>query len=123
MKHLPYVLAVVSLMGGRALYAAGPLPTPSASPASQTTKAKSTQPKSKSQAVSAEFVAYDANTKTMTVKDANGQTSSAPLESKAIKEVSQLHLKSGDHVMLTWRNNAQGEHQAVTDIKAAKTKA
>jgi hypothetical protein len=40
MKHLPYVLAVVSLIGGRALYAANPLPTPSASPASQTTKRK-----------------------------------------------------------------------------------
>ena len=70
--------------------------------------------------VSAEFVSYDANTKVITIKDDKGQTSTAPLQGGALREMSQMHLKAGDHLMVTCRDNARGEHQAVTDIKMAK---
>jgi hypothetical protein len=56
------------------------------------------------------------------VKDDKGQTSSAPLEGKALREVTALHLKAGDHVMVTCRDNEKGEHQAVTAIRTAKTR-
>jgi hypothetical protein len=72
--------------------------------------------------LNAEFVAYDVKTKTMTVKDEKGQTSSAPLQGRAIKEIGRLHLKAGDHLMVTCRDNAKGEHQAVIDIKPASSK-
>jgi DNA-binding response OmpR family regulator len=42
----------------------------------------------------------------------------AVLEGKALGEVA--HLKAGEKVMLTCRDNAQGEHQAITAIKPAK---
>jgi hypothetical protein len=70
--------------------------------------------------VNAEFVSYDANTKVITIKDDKGQTSTAPLQGRALREMSQMHLKAGDHLMVTCRDNAKGEHQAVTDIKLAK---
>lgn len=84
------------------------------------TKAK---PMPRTPVANAEFVSYDAKTKMVTVKDDKGQTSSATLEKHALSEVTKLHLKNGDHVMLTYRDNAKGEHQAVIDIKPAKAKA
>jgi hypothetical protein len=71
--------------------------------------------------MNAQFVSYDAGSKTVTLKDDKGQTSSAPLEGKAISEAS--HLKTNDKVRVTCRDNASGEHQAVTDIRAVKGKA
>ena len=52
-----------------------------------------------------------------TVKDGKGETA-VPLEGKALGEVA--HLKAGEKVMLTCRDNAQGEHQAITAITPAK---
>jgi hypothetical protein len=114
MKHTFSALAIASLVGISPLYAAPPLPQAAAQtrPATGTTSV-----------MNADFVAYDAKTKNITVKDEKGQTSSVLLEGRAVREIGQLHLKNGDHVMLTYRNNANGEHKAVTDIKPAKAKA
>lgn len=51
------------------------------------------------------------------MKDGKGETA-VPLEGKALGEVA--HLKAGEKVMLTCRDNAQGEHQAITAITPAK---
>jgi hypothetical protein len=71
----------------------------------------------KSHPVSAEFVSYDPVSKKATVKGEKGETA-VPLEGKALSEVT--HLKAGEKVMLTCRDNAQGEHEAITAIKPAK---
>src|SRR5262245_46367235 len=109
--------------------AAGPLVSqqPSHTTVAQTSKPQ-TATKAKPAApqmtpVNAEFVSYDAKKKTMTVKDDKGQTSSAKLEGKAVGAATRLHLKGGDHVMVTWRNNSKGEHQAITDVQPTKSQA
>jgi hypothetical protein len=68
--------------------------------------------------VSAEFVSYDPVAKKATVKDDKGETSAVPLEGKALGEIT--HVKASEKVMLTCRDNAQGEHEAITAIKPAK---
>jgi hypothetical protein len=116
MKNLILSVAVVVLVAPAAF---------AASASAQTAPAKSTATKHaaapKSHVVNAEFVSYDATSKTVTLKDDKGQTSSAPLEGKAISEAS--HLKANEKVRVTCRDNANGEHQAVTDIRAVKSKA
>jgi hypothetical protein len=120
MKNLILSVAVVVLVAPAAF---------AASTFAQTTPAKSTSKSTatkhaaapKTHVVNAEFVSYDAPSKTVTLKDDKGQTSSAPLEGKAISEAS--HLKANDKVRVTCRDNANGEHQAVTDIRAVKSKA
>ena len=44
---------------------------------------------------------------------------SARLEGKAVNEVAKL--KTGEKVMLTYRDNTSGEHLAVTNIQPAKS--
>lgn len=129
MKSAFLPLAMVSLLAIPTLHAAkGPQAQTTPKPA--TAQTSKPQPATNAWAtaarthgVSAEFVSYDATTKTLTMKDEKGQTSTAPLEGKAIREFAQLKLKNGDHVMLTCRDNTKGEHQAVTDIRTAKGKA
>jgi hypothetical protein len=70
--------------------------------------------------VQAEVVEYDAAKHTLTIKDDKGETSSAPVEGRAMSQAS--HLKKGEKVMLTCRDNANGELQAVTAIRPAKAK-
>jgi hypothetical protein len=127
MKRTLLLLTSLSLVGIPVLHAAGgpqtskPRRTSSAAADAPPTQAAPAKPATgKKQMARAEFVAYDASAKTITVKDANGQTSSTPVEGKAMAEVA--HLKKGDKVMLTWRDSATGEHQAVTAIRAAKGK-
>jgi hypothetical protein len=121
MKHGFLSVVVASLLAVPALHAASAqaaqAKTPQSKPAAQAQPASG-----QTHLVNADFVSYDAKTKMLMVKDDKGQTSSAPLEGRAIREVTQLHLKAGDHVMLTCRDNAKGQHQAVTEIKAAKAK-
>ena len=125
MKNLILSIAVVTLVAPAA-FAAERSQSAQAKPSAasaQTTPTKSTTkaPAAKTHVVNAEFVSYDATSKTVTLKDDKGQTSSAPVEGKAISEAS--HLKASAKVRVTCRDNANGEHQAVTDIKAAKSKA
>jgi hypothetical protein len=84
----------------------------------QTHATKAQTASGKTHMVSGEFVSYDPVAKKATVKDEKGQTSAVPLEGKAISEVA--HVKAGEKVMLTCRDNARGEHQAITAIKPAK---
>ena len=126
MKNLILSVAIVTLVAPAA-FAAGSSQSKPAKPSAssaQTTPAKSTKstkPASKTHVVNAEFVRYDASSKTVTLKDDKGQTSSAPVEGKAISAVA--HLKANEKVKVTCRDNANGEHQAVTDIHAVKSKA
>lgn len=127
MRHAVLSAVVASVLVVPALYAASPQVGQATPPSqAQTAKAKPAArahgAASQIHVVSAEFVSYDAKTKMVTMKDDKGQTSSAPLEGGAIREVTQLHLKAGDHVMVTCRDNAKGEHQAVTNIRTAKAK-
>jgi hypothetical protein len=75
-------------------------------------------PKMKTHDVSAEFVSFDAATKKITVKDDKGQTQTMALDSMAASEAKAL--QPGAKVTLTCRDNAQGEHEAITKIKPRK---
>jgi hypothetical protein len=129
MKNLFLSVAIVALVAPAAFAAGGSQASQPKSGAShaQATPAKSstkssTKPAMKTHVVNAEFVSYDATSKTITLKDDKGQTSTAPVEGKAISEAA--HLKANEKVRVTCRDNANGEHQAVTDIRAAsKSKA
>jgi hypothetical protein len=119
MKHAFLSLAMLSLLAVPVVHATA------APQAGQRTQPRSTQarPAAQTHVVNAEFVSYDAKAHIMTIKDEKGQTSKAPLQGGALREMTQLHLKSGDHLTLTCRDNAKGEHQAITDVKLATPKA
>lgn len=68
----------------------------------------------------AEFVSGDAQAKTVTVKGADGNTSTLPVEGKALEAIGTL--KAGDQITLTCRDNENGEHQAIVSITKAKAK-
>src|SRR3972149_6831143 len=131
MKHTFLSLAMVSLfLATSALHAAAAPQagqrTPSTS--AQTSKLAPATTKARPAAiqtriVNADFVSYDVKAHKITVKDEKGQTSTVPLERAAIREIDQLHLKNGDHMMSPCRDNSEGAHQAVTDIKLAKPRA
>jgi len=131
MRHPFLSLTIASLLAVPVLHAApGPQAgrqTPStstqtskATPAAQARSATTT---TKTHVMNADFVAYNAKTRKMTIKDEKGQTSTVSLERGAIREVDQLHLKSGDHMILTLRDNAKSKRQAVADIKLANPRA
>ena len=119
MRKTMIALLFVSLAAAPAVIAAQ-TGSSAAKPAKAThTQAHATKAHSggKSHPVSAEFVSYDPVSKKATVKGEKGETA-VPLEGKALSEVT--HLKAGEKVMLTCRDNAQGEHEAITAIKPAK---
>ena len=74
--------------------------------------------KGKTHDVTVEFVAYDANAKTVTFKTDTGEQKTAPVDAKAAKAFEAIH--AGDKVVLTCLDNAAGEHQAVMSVKPAK---
>jgi hypothetical protein len=122
MKNLILSIAVVTLVAPAAFAAErshSAQSKPSASAQTTPTKSTTKAPAAKTHVINAEFVSYDATSKTVTLKDDKGQTSSAPVEGKAISEAS--HLKASEKVRVTCRDNASGEHQAVTDIRAVKS--
>ena len=125
MKRAFLSLAMASLLVVPVALAAQASQTRQQKPAAsaQASQPKHAAAKSKTRVVNAEFVSYDTSTKVITIKDDKGQTSTAPLQGSALKEMTQMHLKSGDHLMLTCRDNAKGEHQAVTNIKLSKPRA
>ncbi len=82
-----------------------------------TTPAKSASAM-KTHVVEAEVVSADAAAKTLTVKgDPDNKT--VPVEGAAAAQLK--NLKAGEKVKLTCRDNAQGEHQAITHITVEKT--
>ncbi len=71
----------------------------------------------KTHQVSAEVVSADTTKHTITIKGDDGTEKTAPVEGKAIAALKTV--KAGEKVTLTCRDNAQGEHQAVTAIHPA----
>lgn len=67
--------------------------------------------------VKAEFVSGDSDAKTVTVKDAEGNTLTLPVEGKALESLKSF--KAGDKVTLKCRDNDKGEHQAISSIEKA----
>ena len=116
MKKVLFPFAIMSLVALPVF--AGQSTSKPAAPKQASAHTKSSPP-AKAHTMSAEFVSYDAKAKTITVKDDSGQTSSARLEGKAVNEVAKL--KTGEKVMLTYRDNSSGEHLAVTNIQPAKS--
>ena len=57
----------------------------------------------------------DVKAKTISLKDAQGESHTAPLMGKAVDEAK--HLKAGDKVTATCQDNEKGEHQGVTALK------
>ena len=129
MKHAFLSLTLASLLGVPAVHAAqgqqASQRTPSTSPQARK-PAAAPQARSatiKTHVVNADFVSYDAKVGKMTIRDEKGQTSTVSLSRAAVREVDQLHLKSGDRMVLTVRNTAKGKTRAVTDIKLATPRA
>lgn len=120
MKQALLSLAMLSLFVVPILHAAPGPPAGQRTPTARPRSTTQARPAAQTHIVNVEFVSYDAKTHMMTIKDEKGQTSTARLEGAAIRGVDQLHLKNGEHLMLTFRDNAKGEHQAITDIKLAK---
>ena len=113
MKKVALLLSFVFVAGiAMAQDAAKPAEKPAAAPAADKAPAAA----AKTHEVSAEFVSADATKKTVTLKTADGEKT-VPMEGKAIASVKSL--KANDKVTATCRDNDKGEHQAVTDIKAA----
>ena len=72
----------------------------------------------KTHSMTTEVVSTDTAAKTITIKDENGETKTAPVLKKAVSKLSDL--KAGDKVTLTCLDNENGEHQGVSAIKLAK---
>jgi hypothetical protein len=117
MRKTMIALLFVSLAAAPAVIAAQSSATKPAKATHSETHATKAHSGAKSHPVSAEFVSYDPVSKKATVKGDKGEMA-VPLEGKALSEVA--HLKAGEKVMLTCRDNAQGEHEAITAIKPAK---
>ena len=60
-------------------------------------------------------VSVDAKANTMTFTDEKGESHTAPLMDKAIKEAASV--KAGEEVTLTCQDTEKGEHQGITKIK------
>jgi len=63
----------------------------------------------------ATVVSVDEKAKTITLKDENGESHTAPLLGKAVGEAKTL--KAGDMVTATCQDNEKGEHTGVTGLK------
>jgi len=81
-------------------------------------KAKDTAPAVKTHVVEAEVVSADATAKTLTIKGDPNKT--VAVDTAAVGSLK--NLKSGDKVKLTCRDDAKGEHQAITHITMEKDK-
>lgn len=107
MKKLTLLLSFVLAAG---VASAASKKAPSAGPATAATTGKTHQ-------VSAEVVSADMTKHTITIKADDGTEKTAPVEGKALAALKSV--KPGEKVTLTCRDNAQGEHQAVTAIHPA----
>jgi phosphate-selective porin len=82
-----------------------------------TVKTRSTTAKATTHPVSAEIVSTDAAAKTITLK-VGDKSVTMPVQGKAIAELSTF--KAGDQVTATCKDDAKGQHEAITNIKTAK---
>ncbi len=67
----------------------------------------------KTHVVEAEVVSADAKAKTLTIK---GDPDNKVLKVDAAATTHLMHLKAGEKVKLTCRDNEKGEHEAITKI-------
>jgi hypothetical protein len=112
MKKFAVLLSVVFAAGlAFAQEAAKPAEKAAAAPAAAA-KAQA----GKTHEVTAEVVSVDAVKNTITLKG-DKENHTAPVEGKAVASLKTV--KAGDKVTVTCRDNEKGEHQAVTEIKAA----
>jgi hypothetical protein len=74
----------------------------------------------KTHMVSGTVVAVDTMANTLTIKSADGKTSTAPAEGAALKSLASL--KAGESVSATYRDSDTGEHLAVTAVSITKAK-
>jgi uncharacterized lipoprotein YajG len=85
---------------------------------SKSAPAKSTAPAAKTHVIEAEVVSADATAKTLTLKGDPNKT--VAVDAAAVASLKTL--KAGEKVKLTCRDNAAGEHEAVTHITVEKAK-
>lgn len=71
--------------------------------------------KGKTHQVSGEVVSVDSTGKTVTLKTAEGQTSTLAVEGAALKRLA--NLKAGETITATCRDNEKGEHQAIVNFR------
>ena len=62
-------------------------------------------------------VSIDTKANTMTFTDEKGESHTAPLLDKAVKEAESL--KAGEKVSITCQDTDKGEHQGITKVKKA----
>jgi len=110
MKRTLLWMALTTLVTGPALYASA---AQTSTTSSTTTPSKHTGHKGQAHTMKGEVVSYDATTKMLTLKDDKGVTSTAPVQGKALTDVTRV--KTGDHVMLTMSNSTK----AITGIRSA----
>ena len=115
MKKFAMLIALVVSAG---MVQAAQEPAKPAAPAKPATHAKAATkaPAGKTHEVTTEVVAIDSVKHTITLKGDTANTT-APVEGKALTHLKSF--KAGEKVTVTCRDNDKGEHQAVTDIKAA----
>lgn len=107
MKKLTLLLCALFVVAGVA-YAAQATAPAKAAPAKATTV--------KTHVVEAEVVSSDVTAKTLTIKGDPNKT--MPVDAAAV--ASLKNVKAGEKVKLTCRDNAQGEHEAITHIEKKK---
>jgi Cu/Ag efflux protein CusF len=73
--------------------------------------------KGKNHDVTAEVVSVDMDAKTITIKNGDGSTMTAPVMGEAIGQLKDV--KAGQKVTLTCKDKENGEHEGVTAIKKA----
>jgi hypothetical protein len=112
MKKFALLLSFVFVAGVALAQEAAKPAEKAAAPAKAAEKA----PAVKTHEVTAEVVSVDAVKNTITLKGEKGNNT-APVEGKALASLKSI--KAGEKVTVTCRDNEKGEHQAVTEIKAA----
>ena len=114
MKKFALLLSLI-FVAGVALAQEPAKPTAPAKPAHAKAATKAA-PAVKTHDVTTEVVAIDTVKHTITLKGEKENTT-APVEGKALAHLK--NVKTGEKVTVTCRDNEKGEHQAVTEIKAA----
>jgi hypothetical protein len=112
MKKFALLLSLVFIAGVASAQEAAKPADKAAAPAKAAEKA----PAVKTHEVTTEVVSIDTVKNTITLKGVKENTTS-PVEGKAL--ASLKNFKAGEKVTITCRDNDKGEHQAVTEIKAA----
>jgi hypothetical protein len=69
--------------------------------------------------VNVTVVSLDEKAKTLTFKTDTGEEKTAPVVGQAINKLKTVH--PGEQITVTCTDKETGEHEAISDIKAAKT--